>query len=114
MRPFEIGLDEALDDGVALIEWPERLGEDVSWLIGDNRLTVTLSEVGAEEATIPKPPVVLRPFLPQDRGKRESMVFALTMSDRELQRLDFLKAAGLGTPRVRPCRATPRRGAMSG
>ena len=40
---FEIGLDEALDEGAALIEWPERLGEDVSWLIGENRLCITLS-----------------------------------------------------------------------
>jgi tRNA threonylcarbamoyladenosine biosynthesis protein TsaE len=24
---FELGLDEALDDGVALIEWPQRLGD---------------------------------------------------------------------------------------
>ena len=26
---YEIGLDEALEDGVALIEWPERLEEDL-------------------------------------------------------------------------------------
>ncbi|HEX8471121.1 MAG TPA: tRNA (adenosine(37)-N6)-threonylcarbamoyltransferase complex ATPase subunit type 1 TsaE [Brevundimonas sp.] len=48
---FEIGLDEALDDGVALVEWPERLGEDVSWLVGGNRLCITLSEDGPDPET---------------------------------------------------------------
>jgi len=48
---FEIGLDEALDDGVAVIEWPERLGEDVGWATGDNRLCITLSEDGADPET---------------------------------------------------------------
>ena len=48
---FEIGLDEALDDGVAIVEWPERLGEDVSWLIGENRLCITLSEDGDDPET---------------------------------------------------------------
>jgi tRNA threonylcarbamoyladenosine biosynthesis protein TsaE len=43
---WEIGLDEALDEGVALIEWPERLGDDVSWIAGTNLLTITLSEDG--------------------------------------------------------------------
>ncbi len=42
----EIGLDEALDDGCAIIEWPERLGDDpVRWL-GPDILTVTLAEQG--------------------------------------------------------------------
>lgn len=41
---FEIGLDEALDEGCVLIEWPERLGDDPGHLLGPDRLTVTLSE----------------------------------------------------------------------
>ena len=44
---FEIGLDEALDEGVALIEWPQRLGDDPARWLGPDRLTVTLSEDGA-------------------------------------------------------------------
>jgi tRNA threonylcarbamoyladenosine biosynthesis protein TsaE len=43
---YEIGLDEALDEGCVLIEWPERLGEDVSWIAGANLLTITISEDG--------------------------------------------------------------------
>jgi tRNA threonylcarbamoyladenosine biosynthesis protein TsaE len=42
----EIGLDEALDEGCAIIEWPERLGEDPGPWLGPDRLVVTLSEVG--------------------------------------------------------------------
>jgi tRNA threonylcarbamoyladenosine biosynthesis protein TsaE len=42
----EIGLDEALDEGCAVIEWPERLGEDPGAWLGPDRLTVTLSEDG--------------------------------------------------------------------
>jgi tRNA threonylcarbamoyladenosine biosynthesis protein TsaE len=42
----EIGLDEALDEGCALIEWPERLGEDPGPWVGPDRLAVTLSEHG--------------------------------------------------------------------
>ena len=45
---FEIGLDEALDEGCALIEWPERLGEDPSAYLGPDRLTVTLSEADGD------------------------------------------------------------------
>ena len=41
---FEIGLDEALDEGCALIEWPERLGDDPAAMLGPDRLTITLSE----------------------------------------------------------------------
>jgi tRNA threonylcarbamoyladenosine biosynthesis protein TsaE len=41
---WEIGLDDALEDGCVLIEWPERLGEDVSWIAGTNLLCITLSE----------------------------------------------------------------------
>ena len=44
---FEIGLDEALDVGAALIEWPERLGDDPAAWLGPDRLTVTLAEQGA-------------------------------------------------------------------
>ena len=42
----EIGLDEALDEGCAVIEWPERLGEDPAAWLGADRLTVTLAEDG--------------------------------------------------------------------
>ena len=42
----EIGLDEALDEGCAVIEWPERLGEDPSAWLGPNRLNVSLAEEG--------------------------------------------------------------------
>ena len=42
----EIGLDEALDEGCAVIEWPERLGDDPSVWLGPNRLTVRLAEDG--------------------------------------------------------------------
>jgi len=42
----EIGLDEALDDGCAVIEWPERLGDDPSAWLGPDRLTVRLAEDG--------------------------------------------------------------------
>lgn len=41
---FEIGLDEALDEGCALIEWPERLGHDPERFLGPDRLIITLSE----------------------------------------------------------------------
>ena len=43
---FEIGLDEALDDGCVVIEWPERLGEEPDRFLGPDRLTVTISEQG--------------------------------------------------------------------
>jgi len=43
----EIGLDEALDEGCAVIEWPERLGEDPSAWLGPDRLTIALTEAGA-------------------------------------------------------------------
>ncbi|MEO6379851.1 MAG: tRNA (adenosine(37)-N6)-threonylcarbamoyltransferase complex ATPase subunit type 1 TsaE [Caulobacteraceae bacterium] len=36
---FELGLDEALDDGAAVIEWPERLGGSLP----ANRLDIELS-----------------------------------------------------------------------
>ena len=43
---FEIGLDEALDVGAALIEWPERLGDDPARALGPDVLTITLEERG--------------------------------------------------------------------
>ena len=43
---FEIGLDEALDVGCALIEWPERLGGDLERALGPDRLSIVLSEDG--------------------------------------------------------------------
>ncbi|MDP3801475.1 tRNA (adenosine(37)-N6)-threonylcarbamoyltransferase complex ATPase subunit type 1 TsaE [Brevundimonas sp.] len=42
----EIGLDEALDHGCAIIEWPERLGDDPARWLGPDILTVTLAEQG--------------------------------------------------------------------
>ncbi|HZV83467.1 MAG TPA: tRNA (adenosine(37)-N6)-threonylcarbamoyltransferase complex ATPase subunit type 1 TsaE [Brevundimonas sp.] len=42
----EIGLDEALDDGCAVIEWPERLGPDPAAWLGPDILTITLAEQG--------------------------------------------------------------------
>jgi tRNA threonylcarbamoyladenosine biosynthesis protein TsaE len=42
----EIGLDEALDDGCAVIEWPERLGPDPAAWLGPDVLTIALSEHG--------------------------------------------------------------------
>jgi tRNA threonylcarbamoyladenosine biosynthesis protein TsaE len=43
----EIGLDEALDVGCAVIEWPERLGDDPAAWLGPDRLSVRLAEQGA-------------------------------------------------------------------
>ncbi|WP_396594426.1 tRNA (adenosine(37)-N6)-threonylcarbamoyltransferase complex ATPase subunit type 1 TsaE [Brevundimonas sp. R86498] len=43
---FEIGLDEALDTGCALIEWPERLGDDPARALGPDRLSIVLEEAG--------------------------------------------------------------------
>ncbi|MDY6922999.1 MAG: tRNA (adenosine(37)-N6)-threonylcarbamoyltransferase complex ATPase subunit type 1 TsaE [Pseudomonadota bacterium] len=43
----EIGLDEALDEGCAVIEWPERLGDDPSVWLGPDRLTISLVEQDA-------------------------------------------------------------------
>ena len=43
---FEIGLDEALDEGCALIDWPERLGADPGQMLGPDRLTITIAEDG--------------------------------------------------------------------
>ena len=42
----EIGLDEALDEGCAIIEWPERLGDDPAAWLGPDRLVVSLAEQG--------------------------------------------------------------------
>jgi tRNA threonylcarbamoyladenosine biosynthesis protein TsaE len=43
---FEIGLDEALDEGCAIIEWPERLGEAPERFLGPDRLAIEISEHG--------------------------------------------------------------------
>ena len=43
---WEIGLDEALDDGCAIIEWPERLGEDPSGFLRADRLVIVIAEEG--------------------------------------------------------------------
>ena len=42
----EIGLDDALDRGAVLIEWPERLGDDPAAWLGAAPLTVDLAEQG--------------------------------------------------------------------
>lgn len=42
----EIGLHEAIDDGVALIEWPERLGTAGAEALSPDRLSVTLETDG--------------------------------------------------------------------
>lgn len=43
---FEIGLDEALDEGCAIIEWPERLGDDPGRFLGPDQLVIEISEQG--------------------------------------------------------------------
>ena len=43
---FEIGLDEALDEGCVVIEWPERLGEGPERFLGPDRLTLIIAEDG--------------------------------------------------------------------
>lgn len=43
---FEIGLDEALDEGCAVIEWPERLGDDPGRFLGADQLIIEISEQG--------------------------------------------------------------------
>jgi tRNA threonylcarbamoyladenosine biosynthesis protein TsaE len=43
----EIGLYEAIDDGAALIEWPERLGTGGAEALSPDRLSVTLETAGA-------------------------------------------------------------------
>ena len=48
-RPDEVretGLDEALDTGAVLIEWPERLGFNLDRALGPDRLAITLAEAG--------------------------------------------------------------------
>lgn len=48
----EIGLDEALDEGCAVIEWPERLGDDPGHWLGPDRLAVVIAERdGGRDAT---------------------------------------------------------------
>lgn len=47
---FEIGLDEALDEGCAVIEWPERLGGDLDRALGPDRLEINIEEAGGARA----------------------------------------------------------------
>lgn len=47
---FEIGLDEALDEGCAVIEWPERLGDDLDRALGPNRLEIHIEESSPQAA----------------------------------------------------------------
>lgn len=42
----EIGLQEAIDEGVALIEWPERLGTGGAETLSPDRLSVRLETAG--------------------------------------------------------------------
>lgn len=43
---LEIGLVEALDEGCVLVEWPERLEDEVEALLGADRLEVSLTIEG--------------------------------------------------------------------
>lgn len=43
---LEIGVVEALDEGCVLVEWPERLGDQVETLLGPDRLEVSLTIKG--------------------------------------------------------------------
>jgi tRNA threonylcarbamoyladenosine biosynthesis protein TsaE len=43
---LELGIEEALAEGIALIEWPERLGP----LLPARRIAVTLAFAGADDA----------------------------------------------------------------
>ena len=63
---FEIGLDEALDDGCAIIEWPERLGEEPGRFLGPDRLIIHLSEITLDAASERPQAVGLRE--PDDRA----------------------------------------------
>ena len=49
---FEVGLDEALDEGCALIEWPERLGDDPGRMLGPDRLIIEISEPVPQAAAL--------------------------------------------------------------
>ena len=42
----EVGLDEALDEGCVVIEWPDRLGDDPGSFLGPDRLIIEISEQG--------------------------------------------------------------------
>jgi tRNA threonylcarbamoyladenosine biosynthesis protein TsaE len=44
---WEIGLDEALDDGCVIVEWPERLGEDPTRFLRADRLVIVIAEDNA-------------------------------------------------------------------
>jgi tRNA threonylcarbamoyladenosine biosynthesis protein TsaE len=49
----EIGLDEAMDVGAVVIEWPRRLGGDLARFLGPDRLMISLSEAGdGRDATV--------------------------------------------------------------
>ena len=43
---LEIGLDDALDVGCVIIEWPERLGDDPAEFLGPDRLVIEIAEDG--------------------------------------------------------------------
>jgi len=51
---FEIGLDEARDEGCAVIEWPERLGDDLDRALGPDRLHIHLEEHAADTEDRPQ------------------------------------------------------------
>ena len=95
----EIGLDEALDDGAAVIEWPERLGHHLP----PDRLDVELHDRGRARAA----PASTRTApgrderLSSEREAREGERFP------GRPRLSARRAASR-------CRATPRRGSTSG
>ena len=47
---YELGLDEARDDGICLIEWPDRMPED--WWDGALTIRLTIGEQGARTITL--------------------------------------------------------------
>ena len=91
---FELGWEEARADGIALVEWAERLGV----LLPDERLTVTLAMEGdGRRADLQGDATVWR-FL---KGSR--------------LRADFVRRAGWGAMPASACsRATPRSASISG
>lgn len=43
---FELGIEDALDHGAILVEWPERLGDLRETALGESRLELSLAEHG--------------------------------------------------------------------
>lgn len=47
---YELGLEEARDEAICLIEWPDRMPED--WWIGALEITLEIAEKGARTAVL--------------------------------------------------------------